>query len=246
MSDEATKRSIWRSALKWSARAAFFVVFVVVGLGLAGTAIYKSYRYLEERSLRPLQTTKTLTADASTLKIKASIKMKYLDGRMVFLFDFVGYPEPFSREKNQSKSLILDFADDEGFQITHVPIELRKITNIVDENGAPVGGRYQYSEGMKSDEYIRIKDLSISYNIDMSEQAAPPPLLKRENPPTPKPVPAPKREPTNDPCAPGLSKTERLTILQQHGRIRETGSNTYVAGPYTVMFGYNGGVIYCQ
>jgi hypothetical protein len=49
-----------------------------------------------------------------------------------------------------------------------------------------------------------------------------------------------------DHCAVGLTRAERLRRLALNGSIRETGSNTYDAGSRSVMFGYDGGVIYCR
>lgn len=50
----------------------------------------------------------------------------------------------------------------------------------------------------------------------------------------------------SDPCAPGLTRAERLKRLAAVGSVRQTGTDQFEAGSRTVMFGYNGGLIYCN
>lgn len=40
----------------------------------------------------------------------------------------------------------------------------------------------------------------------------------------------------SDPCAPGLSKAERLRRLSGFGSVRQTAQGTFTAGPHEVMF----------
>jgi hypothetical protein len=60
------------------------------------------------------------------------------------------------------------------------------------------------------------------------------------------PEAAPQAEAVADPCAPGLSRQERMKRLAQYGEVRETGKHDYTAGGHTVMFGYDGDLTYCR
>ena len=52
----------------------------------------------------------------------------------------------------------------------------------------------------------------------------------------------------SDPCAPNLSRAERLRRLATFGQVRETGLETYEAGTHSVTlgFGYGVGLISCR
>lgn len=49
-----------------------------------------------------------------------------------------------------------------------------------------------------------------------------------------------------DPCAPELSKQERLRRLALFGSVKQNSENSYSAANRTVMFGYTGRLIYCH
>jgi hypothetical protein len=76
-------------------------------------------------------------------------------------------------------------------------------------------------------------------------------LRKKERvaqPPTDLVPPLPKgatQEPP-DPCAPGLSKKERLTRLAKFGTVRQSGSGMYEAGDHEVWFHYDGDLWSCR
>jgi hypothetical protein len=50
---------------------------------------------------------------------------------------------------------------------------------------------------------------------------------------------------TDDPCAVGISKDERLRRLRKHGPVRQTGNEDYSAGGHTVTL-FRGELIYCK
>lgn len=49
----------------------------------------------------------------------------------------------------------------------------------------------------------------------------------------------------SDPCAPGLTKSQRLHRLAAFGAVRETGSEAYEAGPHDLTFAF-GSLVYCH
>jgi hypothetical protein len=50
----------------------------------------------------------------------------------------------------------------------------------------------------------------------------------------------------NDPCAPGLSREERLKRLRTYGQVRETSTDTYEAGTHQITFGTYVPLIHCE
>ena len=140
-----------------------------------------------------------------------------------------GYPAYLAYPWNASRSLNFTFIDQDGFTVLTKAVTISEFISVIDGNGKKTGLTYEFKESIGLETYKQIGRLQVGWNLM-----------------TDAPETAPQAKAMTDPCAPSLSRQERLKRLSQYGEVRETGKQNYAAGGHTVMFGYEGDLTYCQ
>jgi hypothetical protein len=177
------------------------------------------------------------------LGLKAKGKRKYIDGALVVTIEFAGSPQflsdPILRRKNirEERGFQLSFLDADGFSIVQMFTPLSSLATAKGDDGIPIKLSGQQSEFIDLEQYKRISSVKVSWTIDTEIPKA---VTQKS-----RAAPSSDDSTVGDHCAPGISRAVRLKRLAQRGNVRLTGGNTYEAGGKTVMFGYDGGVVYC-
>jgi hypothetical protein len=172
---------------------------------------------------------------SSMIGINVSAKTKMVNDKLYFSVNLVGYPEYLNVPSNRSGDFIFQFLDADNFVQFEKRVSLSEFSKHVNEKSKPIGLNYQAMDYLDISTYEKFKSINIKWTFDTEAK-------KQISAPV---VANPQGDQT-DHCAVGLTRAERLRRLALKGSIRETGSNTYDAGSRSVMFGYDGGVIYCR
>jgi hypothetical protein len=216
------------------------------GVGLfAVVEIYSTTTaFFEEKSLEKYAVAEPWAYDLPQIGFKVEGKRKYVDGALLVTLKFTGYPKFLSdpalnrKNKEESRGFLLSFQDSDEFDVFELNIPLTSLTTILGEDGKPIGLSGQHAEFISAETYARISKAELVWTLDT--EIAKPVAQK------PHAVSNTVDSGEGDHCAPGISRSARLKRLAQHGDVRLTGADTYKAGSSTVMFGFDGGVIYCD
>ena len=173
--------------------------------------------------------------DLSMIEVKASAKTKVVDDRLYFSVEIDGYPEYLNASINKGRDFIFQFVDGDNFVLFEKRASLNEFTKNVDAKGNPIGMRYQTTQFMDTSTYEKFKAFIVLWTFDTNVKKQPS-----------APVATNPQGDQTDHCAAGLSRAERLRRLALNGKVRETGSNSFSAGNKSVMFSYDGGVLYCN
>ena len=224
------------------------LVFALFLAGVCLFAVVEGYsaavKFLSHKSIEKYAVAKSWADDLSIIGLKAEGKRKYVGGALVVTMKLTGSPaflrNPALKKKNinESKGFVIRFKDADEFVVVTAEIPLASLTTIVGDDRNLIGLSGQHREFMDVEEYTRISKVDVTWNIDPE---IPKPIVQR-----PRATPSSDVSTVGDHCAPGINRATRLKRLAQHGNVRITGDDTYKAGGRTVMFGYGGGVIYCD
>ncbi len=137
--------------------------------------------------------------------------------------------------------------DADDFERAKLEIPLVSLIINIGDDGKAIGLRGQRGEVLTAEQYARISKVNVEWtlNTEIPKPAIQPP---RAAPIVQAPRADARLDDSNagDHCEPGISRSVRLKRLAQHGNVRLTGADTYKAGSRTVMFGFDGDVIYCN
>jgi len=177
-------------------------------------------------------------SDLSVINLKVTAKTKVVGSKLLVSLDVDGYPEYFSHpqlaKKNQQESFIVTFSDADNFQVFQKRIGFSEFSTNVDATGKPKGLSHQFSHFLDTSDYVKFASMKVLWTLDTQI-----PKVISNNAKT-------SSTAGTDHCAPSLSKSERLKRLAAFGTVRETGKDSYSAGGRSVLFGWDGGVIYCN
>ena len=224
------------------------LVFALFLAGIGVLAVIEGYssatKFFLKKSLDRYAVVTPWTDDLSILGLNVEGKRKYVGGALVVTLEFKGSPnflsDPVLNKKNkeESRGFLLRLQDADGFNVVTADIPLTSFTTLVGADSKPIGLRGQHREFMDVEEYARISTVDISWTLDTE---IPKPIAQQF-----RATPRADDSAIGDHCAPGISRAVRLKRLAQYGDVRIAGDDTYKAGGRTVMFGYDGGVIYCN
>lgn len=228
-----------KNFMKGIAKAAAAIVLAVLVLAVIGYGIGEFRDAGQRRDAKPLEEVKIWTPNVhESLGVKVRVRTKLVNGTLYAEFFLDGYPPylstPGPRERNAERQVTMEFRDKDGFKVFDRSIQIREFTTIVGKDSAPAGLRYQFTLPVAVDEYRRWATAHVGWNLDT------------EIPRTDLFSDLVEQKPLRDHCAPGLSKTERLKRLAQHGTVRETGAGDYAAGERSVTFFSDGGLLNCR
>jgi hypothetical protein len=205
---------------------AIFIALIALAVAVGIFAYIKQQH--ERAEAAPFEKVHEWYSDASRgLKVKARTKL--MNSSIWTSIEVTGYPEYLAYPWNASRSLNFIFIDQDGFTVLTKSVPLSEFTSNVDGNGKKTGLAYEFKEFMGLQTYKQIGRLQVGWNLM-----------------TDAPEDAPQAKAVADPCAPGLSRQERIKRLAQYGEVRETGKHDYTSGGHTVMFGYDGDLTYCR
>lgn len=207
---------------------------VLAALGLAATWGYESR---QKRKAAPYEVQKFWGQDLTQhLGMKLVARTKLVDSQMLLVAQFVGSPtflnDRLLAERNRDAYINFQFSDADGFKLHEEKVDLSSFTSNLNDKGEKAGLEYQSSKYMDPEQYARIAQIGVTWNINT----------------TPDPVAAQSLPETQfaDHCAPGISRAERMKRLATRGRVREEGYNTFAVGTRSVTFSYEGGVLSCN
>jgi hypothetical protein len=227
-------------------RISLAIVIAVVALAAiawGGWALYNRNAKLEAQQY---EVAKHWHADVKRfLQLDLVVTTKLVDSRLRAVLKLDGYPaylsDPRLQAKNRDAVIIVGFQDADGFKIYNKPVKIAEFTTIVDEKGNKIGLEHQFDDYLSIDSYKAFSKIDVTWTLDTVS----PPKVAVESP---KPRPA-TRDGVADPCAPGLSKAERLRRLATYGTVRQTGEEEYSVGFRTLRF-YSallgGGLVSCR
>jgi|GEM_PF-3211039 len=217
--------------IKTSLRLAAAFLLALVGLAITIEGYSWAKDYYDNQQAKPFEKVRDWEFSlAESIGIKTQAKTKLVNGSLLASIEVIGYSKFFSDPRNLNKSLIFEFLDNDGFKIISKPVEMSQFTTIIGNNGEKVGLSYQFDEYIGLDKYKRFSKMLVGWNLT-----------------TEPPQETAAHKQIIDHCAPGISKTERLKRLSQHGAVRETGTGDYSAGEHAVsFFAYDGSLIYCR
>lgn len=221
-----------------TAAAIFLSLLALLVVGVVATWVM-DYRKMQEA--KPFEEMKTWSLDYSgNLGLGFVVRTKLINGQMMSVVSVTGYPKYLRAPLNQDREIFFEFHDVDGFQLFSRAVKVSEFTGVVGEDGERSGLAYQFSEYVGVDTYSRFSSFDVKWSLDLS--------LSPKSAPNSAPadVDRPTKNPQLDHCAPGLSKSERLERLRQHGDVRETGRNNYSAGGRSLLFSYDGSLLYCN
>jgi hypothetical protein len=182
--------------------------------------------------------------DLKVIGLTAKAKTKVVNGSMYVQLDFEGHPDylkhPSLVQKNRDTEFILKFIDDDKFDLFERRIKINQFTTRVNESGKPAGLLYQFTDRIDTSTYEKFRTLNIGWTFDTAIPEAVQQAVR-----TPK-SDKPSSSDSTDHCAPGLSRSERLRRLALFSTLRESAKDSYSAGSKSVMFLYDGSVLYCN
>ncbi len=169
------------------------------------------------------------------LNLNFTVETKVVDGFLYASVQGFGFPKYLEHPVNKnSGAFILKFSDGDGFKLYEKSIPVRDFTTIV-TGKVPTGISYHFKELISIGEYKRISKASIGWTVDENLI----PVVAQPSPPKPTAPPTTASKPIvtlPDPCAPGISKEERLRRLEKFGVLKQTGPDSYAAGNRAVVF----------
>lgn len=218
------------------------VAIFVAGIGLLlAVALYGwATAKIEEREAKPFEEPKTWFQDmSSTIGMNVETNTKLVDGKMLVNVIMRGSPafinDPTLIRMNKDLGFTIDFVDQHGFKVVSQSIAYNGMTRAVNPDGSSQGLSFQGDVGYVGlKQYAQIQNVQIQWTVETKV-----PEIAAKPAPTAKPV-------AEDHCAPGISRQERLKRLSAKGPLRETGKGDYSAGSGSVLFGYDGSVVYCN
>lgn len=173
--------------------------------------------------------------DLSMIGFYVFAKTKVVNDKLYFSVNMSGYPEYLNLPSNRGKDFIFQFLDADDFVLFEKRVLFSEFSESVNDKNKRIGLNYQTTEYMNTSTYGKFNSYNVKWTFDTEAKK---PVLD--------PVAVKPQGDQTDHCAVGLTRAERLRRLALKGSIRETGSNTYDAGSRSVMFGYDGKVIYCR
>jgi hypothetical protein len=209
-------------------------ITLAIFIAITGSAIVifvgvKLFQVYEESRDQELAVAKEWTNDIKdNLKVVINTKTKYQEKSLLYKIEVEGYTSFFSSPKNLDKHLSIFFYDKDGFTIARRDYELEKFSRVVDKEGGFKGLRLEDRVDLSSDEYRRINSLKFGWNIETKISSVSP---KQEGA-----RPTANLSSATDHCAPGLTKTERLSRLASKGPVREVGYETFGAASHRISF----------
>lgn len=209
------------------AMAISLALIATVAVVAGGFKLYEDHQKDRDRAeAAPFETVSRRVVDLKNpLDLEFSIETKVVNGYLYVSVNADGYPQYLEHPANKAKgAFVLEFEDSDGFRINEKSIPLNNFTTLWGKERAG-GLSYQYKEFISLSDYKRFNSVSIRWTVD--------PKLTLAKPQANNPKPSATHP---DPCAPGLSKTERLSRLANFGQVRQTGSDTYSAGPRWITF----------
>lgn len=215
--------------------ASLTVAFVLTGV--VASIAYWAYTYQDRTQARAAEASRQWTVDmSSNLSMKVQALTKLEDGVMRASVQFLGAPEYLSYPENQSRGFVFKWADGDGFVRVSKPLLLSEFTKSVDAKGQTTGLSVQFEQAASLHDYEKLQQLQVEWTVSTEAPKRPPmdPLSLAQLPSN------------EDPCAPGLSRAERLKRLARFGQVRETGLNEFTAGSHRVVFAYAAEVMTCE
>lgn len=222
--------------LKGSFRTTVSIFFALVGLVIVIASYSAIKDFYVKQQLKPLEKARPWHYElGKSLGLDAYARTKFLDGNFMVSLQILGYPGYLLNPKNMNAALIFEFMDNDGFKIISKPIQLSEFTTIVDEQGQKTGLSYQFQESMTADRYQRLGQMRVLWTLATEDSNAIPSVAQ-----------VPSANQVLDHCEPNLSKGERLKRLAQYGKVRQTGSNRYIAGVHSLSYFSDGDLLGCQ
>lgn len=233
MNIKESAKSIFRLAI------AIFVSFLALALVVTAALWYVDYRKRQEA--KPLEEMKFWNIDLpGNVDLKFVVRTKLIDGKMMCVISAVGYPNYLRAPLNQEREFYFEFQDADGFLLYSRAVKVSDFTGVVGSDGERTGLNYQFSDYVGVDSYSRFSRFDVKWNLNLE------PVSKLAPIDPPAAVEPSAKGPQLDHCAPDLSRNERLKRLRQHGDVRETGRNGYAAGDRSLLFSYDGSLLYCH
>lgn len=216
---------------KGTLRIVAVIVLSVVFLTAFGYAAYGAHEAYKSRQAAPYESMKIWSNDASPpLNLALTARTKLVEGRLYANYRLKGWPaylaDPGRDAENSQRHIVVHFLDKDGFSVYQKTILMSEFSRNVGDDGRPTGLDFQGIEPLDLALYSRFDRVGLEWNLDTSPVVAVAPAASG-------PWDAYKKV-IADPCAPGLSRAERLKRLAQYGAVRETGYNSFSAGLHEV------------
>lgn len=207
----------------------------VVALSSIGFAVYWAYTYPQNQQTKQAEVMRTWSSETTTsLGMKLQAKTKLTGGVMLMVLEFEGHPDYLDHPINQDRGFLVEWLDADGFTRVKKFLELSEFTTILDHKSDPSGLTGQFEASASVTDYSELAGMKVGWNIETE-------IPDAKGPQTASSIVS------NDHCAPGISRQERLRRLAQHGQIRETGYGEFTAGTHSVnMMPTDGTLISCR
>lgn len=218
-------------------KLAIAIFLALLGFSGAWALWGKVERDSERRSAEPFEVVKPWSVDLrGQLGTSFTARTKLVNGELFTNIKSDNYPgflaNPALKYRNANGSITLEFLDSDGFKVFTKSIGIKEFTSIVNAQGVNSQIEAEFDEPLSVDKYRRFSNLAISWSLVTVTPNSP----ASDDQPSSKP----------DPCTPGLSKSERLKRLSQHGTTREVGLGEYSAGDHSIVFSYDGSLVSCR
>lgn len=232
-------KEFFRSIGKLSA-SLFLAAIGVILVVYAYTAISEVYQKKKDEKYEVIS---EWSDDLKVIGLAAKAKTKVVNGSLYVQLAFDGHPayltHPSLAQKNRDAEFILKFIDNDKFELFERRIKISQFTTNVNENGKPAGLHYQFTAPIDTETYAKFQTLDIGWTF---ETVIPDASQSSKGTKSDKPSSAE----STDHCAPGITRSERLRRLALNGPLRESAKDSYSAGSKSVMFFYDGSVLYCH
>jgi hypothetical protein len=238
----------FKNFIKGTFKVSIAIFTACIGLALVAWVVTTVRDIIEKKDAQQYEVVRNWSLNIKDpLQMKLLAKTKIVDGRLYASIDLNGYPaylsDPIMFAKNKNAQFMVIFEDRDGFQVYQKDIKVSEFSSIVGDNDKKSGLSYQFNEYLGADTYKNFATINLHWTLDTTAPEQRKPLASANI------VPKPTGLPDTDPCAPGLSKSDRLKRLATHGTIRQTGQETYTAGGREVAFfseGIGGGLLGCR
>jgi len=224
---------------KGSIKIAVAIVISVIILFVIGWGGLKLLDMKEKVDTKKYEIIKPWLVDLQeNLQITLQTRTKLVNGQMLAEVTIDGYPpylsDPNLKARNRNANLVLLFKDIDGFKVLAKTIPIHDFSEIVNAKGLPTGLSYEFSNYIGVDDYSRISQLRVEWTLETQI-----PVSRASS----KIVDSTD----SDPCAPNLSKAERLKRLANFGTLRQISDGSYEAGSHAVtFFTYDNSLLYCR
>ena len=208
-------------------------IALILTIGIVGGAMHFYYKNEEKNKIKEAEIYSTprhwKVNVEDSLKVRFFVDTKYFDGKMYSSVVLVGGPEYMDVPGNYNKEFFLIFLDKDNFEVYRKSVPINYFTT--SKNSEEITGyTYQYNESQSLELYKKFDAMSVEWTVNPHLTK---PVAELPRPPAPKPV---ALLPSADPCAPGISKSERLRRLAAFGNVRQTGQDDYSAGGHEIVF----------